>query len=182
MLQRKIQGLLFEAVWYRFPLNQKSRPWTGLFYVRDRGTVCFLTVAPFKINGLMKTLCLCWKPNSISVNVTSIIALRWQRNPKDRLNIDVTTQENQNRYTLCVCCMHVLASVRTRGTRGAGSQTGFDFLLLEENACQLKQNGFNINNATNQSGLIVAQVARGSAHKAELYMIPKPRELFVWNM
>lgn len=30
----------------------------GLFYVKDRGTVCFLTVAPFKINGLMKTVCL----------------------------------------------------------------------------------------------------------------------------
>lgn len=30
----------------------------GLFYVRDRGGVCFLTVAPFKMNGLMKTSCL----------------------------------------------------------------------------------------------------------------------------
>lgn len=29
-----------------------------LFYVRDRGSVCFLTVVPFKINGLMKTVCL----------------------------------------------------------------------------------------------------------------------------
>lgn len=30
----------------------------GLSYVRHRGGGCFLTVAPFKMNGLMKTSCL----------------------------------------------------------------------------------------------------------------------------
>lgn len=54
----------------------------GLFYVRDRGGVCFLTVAPFKMNGLMKTSCL--RPEkgraTVSTRVTaSMIAPRRQK-------------------------------------------------------------------------------------------------------
>lgn len=98
--QRDIQGLLSEAVWYRFPLNQKSRSQAGLSYVKDRGTVCFLTVAPFKINGLMKTLCLHWKPRSISASVTSIMVLVWQRNPGTGWKS--MSQPNPKRCNACV--------------------------------------------------------------------------------
>lgn len=56
--EKKPQGLLSWRrcdIVFRQTRNQGLE--RGLFYVRDRGGVCFLTVAPFKMNGLMKTLC-----------------------------------------------------------------------------------------------------------------------------
>lgn len=119
-LQRDIQGLLSSAVWYRFPLNQKSRSWAGLFSVKDRGTVCFLTVAPFKINGLMKTVCLHRKPRSISVSITSIILLHWQGNP------DVTAQ------CACVCVFSLATYIDYQSMHSTSRAKTFRLVLTQD--------------------------------------------------
>lgn len=135
----------------------------GLFYVRDRGTVFFLTVAPFKINGFMKTVCFFRKPSSVSVSVTSIIVLRWQRNPKDRLKIDVTTWQNPNQCNLCVCMIMCVLCVCKQRTRGLVARLAFlssIFFHHDPNACQLAVKllflkGFTLYNATNKSAFII---------------------------
>lgn len=56
----------------------------GLFYVRDRGTVSFLTVAPFKINGLMRTMWLLPKAKpSVSQCYQHGHVVLTKRNPKE---------------------------------------------------------------------------------------------------
>lgn len=93
-----------EAVWYHFPANQKSRPWTDLFYVRDRGSVCFLTVAPFKINGFMRTVCL---PPKAKLKICQC----YQQHNSEVLTLESKRQSEfwcHNRaehclYTVCVC-------------------------------------------------------------------------------
>ena len=64
-----------------------------------------------RLMGLWEPCVFFQKPSSISVNVTSIIVPSWQRNPKDRLNIDVTTTgESVFSVFMCVCMC------RARGT------------------------------------------------------------------
>lgn len=101
----------------------------GLFYVRDRGTVFFLTVAPFKINGFMKTVCFFRKAElSISQCYQHNRAALTKKNPKDRLKIDVTTRQNRNQCNLYMCMIMCMLCVCVHAAdKGAGSQAEFPF-------------------------------------------------------
>lgn len=103
-LERAIQGRLSEAVWYCFPPKQKSRPWMSLFYVRDEGAVLYVTVAPFKMNGLMRTMCLLTKAK---LNISQCYQHNRATPHKEVQKIDWLLMSQHWRITIsvsvCVC-------------------------------------------------------------------------------
>lgn len=137
-----------------------------------------------RLMGLWKPCVSSEKPSSVSVSVTSIIVLRWQRNPKDRLKIDVTTQQNQNQCNLCVCMIMCVLCVCTQQARGVVARLDFlssIFVHQDPNACQLTVKllflkGFNLYNAPNKSvfitdfmHLLTRQNTTWSTRKVELF-------------
>lgn len=68
-----------------------------LVYVWDRGALWSLTVAPFKINGLMKTVCLLPTAGlSISQRQQRRCAELTKKNTRDGLRIHVTSWDGLN--------------------------------------------------------------------------------------
>lgn len=145
----------------------------GVLYV-------FWQLLLLRLMGLWKPCVFFQKPSSISVNVTSIIVPSWQRNPKDRLNIAVTTLEYQN-LCLCVCvrvCVHAQ-------DKGAGSHTGIDFLFLGQNTWQLtnvklpSHKDFHIYDETSCAIFVKVKICvHGSTNTSENRVIYRPRKLF----